>query len=41
MPGLRIVVSGLIAQYPLGGVAWDYGQYAQGLARHGHEVFYV
>jgi hypothetical protein len=38
---LRIVVSGLIAQYPLGGVAWDYGQYAQGLARLGHEVFYV
>jgi hypothetical protein len=38
---LRIVVSGLIAQYPLGGVAWDYGQYAQGLARLGHDVTYI
>lgn len=39
--GLRIVVSGLIAQYPLGGVAWDYGQYALGLARLGHDVTYI
>ncbi len=38
---LRIVVTGLIAQYPLGGVAWDYVQYAAGLARLGHDVFYV
>jgi hypothetical protein len=38
---LRIVVSGLIAQYPLGGVAWDYLQYVLGLARLGHDVFYV
>lgn len=38
---LRIVVSGLIAQYPLGGVAWDYAQYAAGLARLGHHVTYV
>jgi hypothetical protein len=37
---LRIVVTGLIAQYPLGGVAWDYLQYALGLARLGHEVYY-
>jgi hypothetical protein len=38
---LRIVVTGLIAQYPLGGVAWDYGQYAAGLARLGHDVYYL
>jgi hypothetical protein len=38
---LRIVVAGLIAQYPLGGVAWDYGQYALGFARLGHHVTYV
>jgi hypothetical protein len=37
---LRIVVSGLIAQYPLGGVAWDYLQYPMGLARLGHDVYY-
>jgi hypothetical protein len=37
---LRIVVTGLIAQYPLGGVAWDYGQYAAGLHRLGHDVYY-
>ena len=39
--GLRIVVSGLIAQYPLGGVAWDYLQYIVGLARLGHDVYYL
>ncbi|MBI2953624.1 MAG: hypothetical protein HYY30_04870 [Chloroflexi bacterium] len=38
---LRIIVTGLIAQHPhLGGVAWDYGQYVQGLAHLGHEVYY-
>jgi len=37
---LRIIVTGLIAQYPLGGVAWDYLQYVLGLARLGHDVFY-
>ena len=37
---LRIIVSGLIAQYPLGGVTWDYLQYVSGLARLGHEVYY-
>ena len=35
---LRIIVTGLIAQYPLGGVAWDYFQYVLGLARLGHNV---
>lgn len=38
---LRIIVSGLIAQYPLGGVTWDYFQYVLGLARLGHEVYYL
>jgi hypothetical protein len=38
--GLRIVVTGLIGQYPLGGVAWDYIQYVVGLARLGHDVYY-
>lgn len=38
---LRIVVSGLIAQYPLGGVTWDYLQYVLGLDRLGHEVYYL
>jgi hypothetical protein len=38
---LRIVVSGLLAQYPLGGVSWDYLQYPVGLHRAGHDVFYV
>lgn len=38
---LRVVVSGLIAQYPLGGVAWDYVQYPAGLKRLGHDVFYL
>jgi hypothetical protein len=38
---LRIIVTGLIGQYPLGGVAWDYVQYAVGLARLGHDVYYL
>ncbi len=39
---LRIVVTGLIAQHPLlGGVTWDYLQYVLGLARLGHDVYYV
>ena len=38
---LRVIVSGLIAQHPsLGGVAWDYVQYAAGLQRLGHDVYY-
>jgi len=41
MPGPRVVVSGLIAQYPLGGVAWDYVQYAAGLAAIGCDVTYI
>ena len=38
---LRVVVTGLIAQYPLGGVAWDYLQYVLGLVDLGHDVYYV
>ena len=42
MSPLRIVVTGLIAQHPsLGGVAWDYLQYVIGLARLGHDVYYL
>ncbi|WP_223427207.1 glycosyltransferase [Tateyamaria pelophila] len=37
---MRIIVCGLIAQYPLGGVAWDYLQYVVGLHRLGHDVYY-
>lgn len=38
---LRIIVTGIIAQYPLGGVTWDYIQYVLGLARLGHDVYYL
>jgi hypothetical protein len=38
---LRIIVTGLIAQYPLGGVTWDYLQYVLGLVRLGHDVYYL
>ena len=42
MSALRIVVTGLIAQHPrLGGVAWDYAQFAAGLSRLGHDVYYL
>jgi hypothetical protein len=38
---MKIVVTGLIATYPLGGVAWDYLAYVSGFRRLGHEVFYL
>jgi hypothetical protein len=38
---LRIAVTGLAATYPLGGVFWDYLQYALGFSRLGHDVLYV
>lgn len=38
---LRIIVTGLIGQHPLGGVTWDYVQYPVGLARLGHDVWYL
>jgi hypothetical protein len=37
---LRIIVTGQMAQYPLGGVTWFYLQYVLGLARLGHDVYY-
>jgi hypothetical protein len=37
---LRIVVTGLAALHPVGGVAWDYLQYVIGLHRLGHDVYY-
>lgn len=41
MSAPRIVVTGLIAQYPLGGVAWDYVQYVAGLAKLGYDAYYL
>jgi hypothetical protein len=39
---LRIVVTGLIAQHPhVAGIAWHYVQYVLGLARLGHDVYYI
>jgi hypothetical protein len=37
---LRIIVAGLVGQFPLGGVAWDYFHYLLGLAELGHDVYY-
>jgi hypothetical protein len=37
---LRVIVTGLIAQHPLGGVTWDYLQYPLGLRELGHDVYY-
>lgn len=35
------IVTGMIATYPVGGVAWDYGQYALGLEKLGFDVYYL
>ena len=40
MDKLKIIVTGLIGQYPLGGVTWDYLHYVLGLKRLGHDVYY-
>ena len=37
---MRIVVAGMVGQYPFGGVAWDYLHYGLGLADLGHDVAY-
>lgn len=37
---LRIIVGGLVGQFPLGGVAWDYFHYCLALAELGHDVYY-
>jgi hypothetical protein len=38
---VRAVVTGYIATFPVGGVFWDYVQYALGLERLGWEVWYL
>ncbi len=38
---LRIVVLGYLVRGPLGGLAWHYLQYVAGLARLGHDVFFL
>ena len=38
---MRILVSGLIGTYPLGGVAWDYLQFVSGFVALGCEVTYL
>jgi hypothetical protein len=38
---LKIVVTGLAATYPFGGVFWDYIQYVLGFHRLGHDVLYL
>jgi hypothetical protein len=38
---MRAIVTGMIATYPVGGVAWDYGQYVVGLEQLGFEVHYL
>ena len=35
------MVSGQIAQYPLGGMTWHYMDYVLGLTRLGHEIYYL
>lgn len=37
---LRIIVGGMVGQFPLGGTAWDYLHYVLGLNEMGHEVYY-
>jgi hypothetical protein len=38
---LRIVATGLVATFPLGGVFWDYLQYVLGFLQLGHDVLYI
>lgn len=38
---MRAIVTGMIATYPVGGVVWDYGQYALGLEQLGFDVYYL
>ena len=38
---MKAIVTGMIASYPVGGVVWDYAQYALGLERLGFEVYYL
>src|SRR5687768_158058 len=38
---MRILVLGYIIRGPLGGLAWHHLQYVMGLARLGHDVFFL
>ncbi len=38
---MRVIVTGLIATYPVAGVAWDYLQYVHGFADLGADVTYL
>ena len=38
---MRVVVTGLVATFPLGGVSWDYLGYVDGFRRMGCEVLYL
>ena len=38
---LRIIVTGLAATFPFGGVFWDYLQYVLGFIQLGHDVMYL
>ena len=38
---MRVIVTGLVATYPVGGVAWDYLQYLQGFHALGCDVYYL
>lgn len=38
---MRIIITGLVGQYPFGGVIWDYLQYLLGFRALGHEVLYL
>ncbi len=38
---MRIIITGLVGQYPFGGVIWDYLQYLFGFQALGHEVLYL
>ena len=36
-----IIVTGMAATFPIGGVAWDYLQYLLGFVRMGHDAYYL
>ena len=38
---MRVIITGLVGQYPFGGVIWDYLQYLLGFRALGHEVLYL
>src|SRR5688500_5957932 len=41
MAGRRIVVVGIVGSFPFAGMAWMHGQFLAGLARLGHDVYYI